>query len=349
MKTSRLNRRQTGSGGCVNGDCPQASAGTFSTSMTALLCYFGSRISPRTRAGLALVAVVALAATARAEDFAGLCADRTALEHVYYGHRLGQKPPFEQASPPALIAQLVAADLHKEAVLRKVYGVDVTPAMVDAEVRRIDATTRAPEVLAEIKHTLGDDPARFARTMARPIVVERTLRARFENDDALHAAQRAVAAQVRTKLLAAPKVASTADLQRDLTGTQVTETTWQLTPRPAEAAPAAPAAATTPTKASARSGAYSNEATAQIAQVLSPAPANAEQKFYFEDLDPELQKVLLAQLRKPGDVSAVIETPGGFLVFLNHEKTASVLRVTALSFPKRSYEAWLAQQPEDPK
>ena len=104
----------------------------------------------------------------RAEDFGALCADRTALEHVYYGHRLGQKPPFEQASPPALIAQLVRDDLRKESALKKVYGVDVTPAMVEAEVRRIDATTRAPDVLAEIKHALGDDPARFARTMARP-------------------------------------------------------------------------------------------------------------------------------------------------------------------------------------
>src|SRR5216684_4210992 len=50
-----------------------------------------------------------------------------------------------------------------------------SPARPDAEAERINATTRAPEVLAELKAALGNDPARFARTVARPIVVERTL------------------------------------------------------------------------------------------------------------------------------------------------------------------------------
>ena len=153
-------------------------------------------------------------------DFAAQCADRTAIERVYHEHRTGTKPPFEQAMPRELIEQLTRQDRHKEAVLGKVYGVEITPAMVEAEVRRIDATTRAPEMLAEIKHALGDDPARFARAMARPIVVERELRRRFDNDDALHAAQRREAEQAREKLLA----------KQAVEGMQ--EVTWQLTPRP---------------------------------------------------------------------------------------------------------------------
>lgn len=69
-----------------------------------------------------------------------------------------------------------------------------------------------------------------------------------------------------------------------------------------------------------------------------------EDKHYFEDLDPELQNVLRVQLQKPGDVSAVIETPSAFLVFLAKEKSADTLSVASVSRPKRSYEEWLGQQ-----
>ena len=44
--------------------------------------------------------------------------------------------------------------------------------------------------LVEIKAALGNDTNRFARTMARPLLVERLLRDKFDNDDSLHATQR---------------------------------------------------------------------------------------------------------------------------------------------------------------
>ena len=201
--------------------------------------------------------------------------------------------------PQALIEQVVRQDLRKEAVLRKVYGMEITPAMVAAEVERINTTTRAPEVLAEIKHALADDAARFAATMARPILVERELRQRFDNDDKLHVAQRREADAARASLLAKIPVPN------------MHEVTWQLTARPADDKPAPSAAPTTPTQAKAKSSAYTNEATAQVAQSLTPPEkaAPGKDKHYFEDLDPEVQKVLRVQLQKPGDVSAVIENP----------------------------------------
>ncbi len=104
------------------------------------------------------------------DDFAALCTDRVAIERVYYNHRLGTKPPFEQTLPPALIERLVKQDLHKEAVLRKIYGAEISSAQLKAEAHRINATTRAPEMLAELKAALGDDPARFARSFAKPIL-----------------------------------------------------------------------------------------------------------------------------------------------------------------------------------
>jgi hypothetical protein len=300
---------------------------------------------------LFLVVRVSVAGHPPADDSTALIADRAAVERVYHDHRTGTKPAFEQAMPRELIRKLVTAEADKEAVLQRVYGVAITPEMVMAEVRRIDTTTRAPEMLAELKAALGNDPARFARTVARPIVVERTLRARFEDDDALHAPQRKAAEELRGQLLAAAMGARVELVKAAKTGS-VHEVTWQLTPRPADdSAPKSPGASATPVKGRADSAAYSVEATVQVAQVLGSTEAaggkpdgEREQKFYFEDLEPELQGVLRAQLRQPGDISAVIETPGAFLVFVAKAKTAVELSVASFNLPKRGYEEWLAQQ-----
>jgi hypothetical protein len=283
-----------------------------------------------------LISVAALH-SARADDFEARCADRTAIERVYHTHRLGTKQSFEQAMPRTLLEQSVRQDLHKEAVLRKVYGMEMTSAMVAAEVERINTTTRAPEVLTEIKHALGNDAARFAAAMARPILVERELRRLFDNDVKLHAAQRREAELARERLLAKDPV-------KDLR-----EVTWQLVPRPAEDKPPVAAIPTTPTKGTAKSSTYTNEATAQVSQAIIPPDKSTpgREKLYFEDLEPELQKVLRAQLQKPGDVSGVIEMPGGFLVFLTKARSAEALSAASVSIPKRSYDEWLARVTEE--
>jgi hypothetical protein len=132
------------------------------------------------------------------------------------------------------------------------------------------------------------------------------------------------------------------------------EVTWQLTPRTeAETAKLAernPTVATQATPGTAKSANYSVEATAQVSQVVA-APEGAgrepeKQKHYFEDLDPQLQNVLRVQLQKPGDVSAVIEMPAGFVIFQARERSATELSATSHSIPKRSYEDWLARQPD---
>lgn len=240
----------------------------------------------------ALLFVFALLA-AHAEDFPALCTDRAAIERVYHSHRLATQQTFEQAMPAAQIEQLVRLEQHKEAVLRRVYGVAIGEAAVETEVRRIDATTRAPEVLAEIKTALGGDAARFARAMARPIVVERALRARFENDDALHAPQRQEVEQLRSKALAAGGWKDQLALLKQSQGI-VNETTWQLTPRPEAGEPDAVALLTTSTSrpSSSSSGAYTVEASVQLAQPLNPPAQERDRKCYFEELDPELQRVL---------------------------------------------------------
>src|SRR6266446_3386975 len=213
----------------------------------------------------------------------------------------------------------------------------VLAATVQAEAQRINATTRAPGTLAAIKAALGGDPASFAKTVAKPTLVERLLRDKFENDDALHAAQRRETEKVREGLLAAkkehPGMTNLLALLKEGHTNEASESTWQLGPPPPE------------TNAPSADEIEIKKRFGPNAQIISPPrDADRERKFYFEDLPPALRNVLRAQLRQSGDVSAVIETPGGFLLYVAKEKTDTALSVTALSVPKRSYEQWLEGQ-----
>ena len=354
---------------------------------------------------LSLLALPGLHTAFAADDFAARLDARSAIERVYHNHRLGTKPPFEETLPRATLESLVRVDSNKEATLKKIYGATITPAQLAAEVQRINTTTRAPEILADIKAALDNDPGKFANLFAKPILVERELRQRFDNDDALHAPQRREMEKVRGQLLktrsrwgeeahsdselgtrnsererglqsASPAAGERPSKFADTSSTRTfkrtevraplaqysratnglveeltaflksspfgsfSEAAWQLGARPEEK-PATPTADEIEIKK--RFG-----ANAQI--ISSPnAGLGKEQKFYFEDLPGELQKVLRAQLRQPGDVSAVIETPGGFLLYLAKEKTGAVLSVASLSIPKRSYEQWLEEQNEGTK
>jgi hypothetical protein len=286
-----------------------------------------------------MLIVLALCSSALAADFNAHCLDRAAIERVYYEHRLGTKPPLAEALPRATLEGLVRLDLNKEVALQKTYGISIAPAQLAAEVQRITTTTRAPDMLAEIKTALGNDPEKFANAFARPILVERKLRQRFDNDDALHAATRRECERIRNELLdARTNGASPAQLLDRLHAAysnKVSEATWRLGARP-----------------EAKEGEQTvNEIEIKKrfgpdAQILSSPQAwpEKERKFYFDDLPGELQKVLHMQLRQPGDVSAVIETPGGFLLYLAKEKTNEALDVAVLSLPKRNYEQWLEEQ-----
>jgi hypothetical protein len=263
-----------------------------------------------------------------------LCADRTAIERVYHEHRTGEKPPFEKAMPADVIESLVRRDLHKQRVLLEVYGVSITPQMIAAELARIEATTRAPEMLAEIKTALGHDAARLGTSLARPGIVERELRRRFENDVKLHAKPRAEAEAARARLLSGEVVPG------------MREITWSLRPSKARDDQAISQSAPPVTSVKAASGAYTVQATAQVAQVLA-APSSLDSGEgrlpSLDSLDPDLRRVLLVQLAKPGDVSAVIETASGFLVYTAASRTTETLSASVYSVAKLSFDDWLGR------
>jgi hypothetical protein len=266
------------------------------------------------------LALLLAASAATAADLSALIADREAVERVYYNHRTGDKPAFEKTVSREQLRQLVERDLARETALKQRYGLAITDAQVAAEVARIDSTSRAPEVLAQIKAALANDTNRFAHAVARPLVVERLLRARFQEDDALHVSQRRVAESLRASLLAPRNGTNGLPRQVQLLQTSqagnFTETTWRFGRRPAETDP--------------------------VGQRGRPAGRMREQ--YFDELSRDLQDVLRAQLSAAGDVSAVIETPDGFLLFVAKEKTDILLAVAGINIPKRDYDEWVEEQ-----
>lgn len=266
------------------------------------------------------LALLLVTAPVLAADLSALIADREAVERVYYNHRTGEKPPFEKTLTPEQLRELVGRDLAKEAVLKKRYGIEISDAQVAAEVARINATTRAPETLVEIKAALGDDQNRFARAVARPLVVERLLRVRFQDDEALHTAPRRKAESLRTALLEARHGTNGVPRQIQLLRTSgagdFSETTWRLDHRATNGHPAS-------------------------------EQRDASGKFRersFDELSSELQKVLRAQLNGPGDVTAVIETPDSFLLFVAERKSETALASASINIPKCDYEAWVDAQ-----
>jgi hypothetical protein len=302
------------------------------------------RSAPQRLGALAIILIAAL--PDYAADFTSLCADRMAIERVYYNHRLGEKAPFEETMPPSLLERLVRDDLHKENVLKKVYQVEATALLVEGEVQRINKTSRAPEVLAEMKRALGNDPERFARAVARPLVIERTLRQHFESDARLHDVTRRQASQLRERILSAKSTNASvgqivAMLKTNNAGT-FQERVWHLT---GYSRAALPTDAVRPTVARSTNGVYALEGVARIGAAEQQAePAPAETELNFDDLPLDLRQVLRAQLRKPGDTTAVIETPDAFLLFVATQITAEALAAASVSIPKRRFDEWLANQ-----
>jgi hypothetical protein len=230
-----------------------------------------------------------------------------------------------------------------------VYGISITEAQIQAEVNRINNSTRAPEMLAEIKTALGNDPVKFSNTVAKPIIVERILRNKYNNDDTRHANTRKSAETIRGKLLSAKSIGSkTQETILENSAHHTSKAKWKMIPRPEETTKQpTPIPQTAPVKGTASGGRYSVESTVQVAQVLSSPEKDEgpdEQEFYFEDLHPDLQRVLNIQLQSTGDISAVIERPTGFQLFLLINRTEEEMEVTALTIQKHSYDEWLAEQ-----
>ena len=237
--------------------------------------------------------------------------DRLAVERVYYAKQVGAKTPFEQAVSRSVIERRVQQELLKERVLKNLYRLEITPKLVAEEVARIERSTMAGDMLAQIKLSLANSPERFARSVAKPLVVDRVLRARFEADASQQAGKRAEAEKLRAQLLAAKPEERAALLK---SRNDVREVKWQLGAKP----------------------------KAELASAR-PASLGAE-KQYFSDLHADVQKVLAAQLQKSGDVSAVFGSDQSFALYVATSRTAETLTAQAVEISRLNFDDWLTAQ-----
>ena len=99
---------------------------------------------------------------------------------------IGATRPFDEVYPRSVFEQKVRRELAEERVLSRVFGMEVTPALLAAEYERIEKETRAPDQWEAIKQALGGDRRMIEEVVCRPLLVDRALRARFAFDQTIH-------------------------------------------------------------------------------------------------------------------------------------------------------------------
>ncbi|HZQ71197.1 MAG TPA: Ig-like domain-containing protein [Terriglobales bacterium] len=117
---------------------------------------------------------------------------QTAIEQVYWRHRTGATPgvssrsSFEQAVPADLIQRKAEDVIFQSAALQRFWGVHITGDQLQAELNRMVANSKAPDVLAELFSALDNDPLKAAECLARPLLVDRLIQSYYSADERFH-------------------------------------------------------------------------------------------------------------------------------------------------------------------
>lgn len=248
-----------------------------------------------------------LSLTARAEA-------QRKVEQARYAFVIGNTQPLDELYPRSVFEARVAREAAEEEVLKRVFGMVVTPALLAEEFARIEKTTRAPDQWEAIKKALGHDRRLIEETFCRPPLVQRALRARFAFDRSIHAQPHQKARHARASLLAGRAVPGASILR------------LQRKPEPAQDKDRMMAAA---------------RAEATGPRVLRPA-AERDPNAPIP-IDPEIAAVLEKELTRPGDVTTILEERDQFSVFKLVEADKETWKVTAVRFPKVDFDVWFAE------
>jgi N-acetylneuraminic acid mutarotase len=158
-----------------------------------------SRLVPSALALVLLAAVVADARSAAPLSLEQRVARQRAIEEVYWRHKIWPaenarpKPSLDEVMPAAAIRARVEDALRASTALEVEYGRPITREQLEAEMERMAARTRQPELLRELWAALDDDPYLVAECLARPVLAERLLRNWYAYDARRHAETRAKA------------------------------------------------------------------------------------------------------------------------------------------------------------
>jgi N-acetylneuraminic acid mutarotase len=112
-------------------------------------------------------------------SFAERVAYQYAIEEVYWQHRIwpkdnpNPKPPLDAVMSRAQIERKVEDYLHDSQLLADRQQRPITPSELQAEMDRIVAHTKQPDVLRELLAALNNDPFVIAECLARPVLANR--------------------------------------------------------------------------------------------------------------------------------------------------------------------------------
>src|SRR5438874_6357990 len=117
----------------------------------------------------------------RTLSFADRVAYQTAIEDVYWHHRIwpkgrpDPKPPLDAVMSQADIEKKVTEYLRNSQALEDYWQRPITADQLQAEMERMASNTRQPEVLQELFEALGNDPFVIAECLAKPLLTERLI------------------------------------------------------------------------------------------------------------------------------------------------------------------------------
>src|SRR5262249_40102659 len=117
--------------------------------------------------------------TSRSLNFADRVAYQTAIEDVYWRHRIwpstnpDPKPSLDAVMSQATIEKKVRDYLRNSELLEQGWQKPITPEQLQAEMDRMAQHTKQPDVLRELFAALGNDPFVIAECLARPVLTER--------------------------------------------------------------------------------------------------------------------------------------------------------------------------------
>src|SRR4029434_10020432 len=114
----------------------------------------------------------------RSLSFADRVAYQTAIEDVYWRHRIwpkerpDPKPSLDAVMSQAQMETKVEDYLRKSQTLEDYWQRPISAEQLQAEIERMAHYTKQPEVLRELFSALENDPFVIAECLARPIVAE---------------------------------------------------------------------------------------------------------------------------------------------------------------------------------
>ncbi|MBI3478463.1 MAG: cadherin-like domain-containing protein [Acidobacteria bacterium] len=116
---------------------------------------------------------------------------QSAIEQVYWQHRVapgvaGPTLSFAEAVPREVIDRKAEDAVLESMALQRFWNVTVGGEQLQAELNRMAAHTKSPDILAELFAAVGNDPLQAAECLARPALTERLIQSYYGSDARFH-------------------------------------------------------------------------------------------------------------------------------------------------------------------